>query len=254
MRITDNKYFKSYYDLIGYQIEKLIESYDFSNINTDLGYKTQASAVYSSNIEGNSIDLNSFMNYKLSKEKFKPQKEIQEIENLITAYEFAQSNRLTEKNFLHCHKIFSKTIVIKSKQGKYRQEKVGVFGQSGLVYLAIEPELMKETMKEFFNDLNFLFDSDLSKPEVFYYASLIHLKFAHIHPFLDGNGRAARLMEKWFLAEKLGADFWHLASEKYYKEHQLDYYNNINLGVNYYELNYDKCQPFLLMLPNSMKS
>jgi Fic family protein len=33
---------------------------------------------------------------------------------------------------------------------------------------------------------------------------LIHLRLAQIHPFRDGNGRAARLIEKWFVAEKLG--------------------------------------------------
>ena len=254
MRILDDKYFNQYRDLVGNQIEKLIESFDFTEKSTDLGYKTQASAVYSSNIEGNSIDLNSYMNYKLSQEKFKPHKEIQEIENLISAYEYAQSNLLTEKNFLQCHKIFAKTLVIKSKQGKYRNEKVGVFGQSGLVYLAVEPEFVKETMTGFFNDLDTLLKRDLSKSEAFYFASLIHLKFAHIHPFRDGNGRAARLLEKWFLTEKIGKDFWKLSSEKYYKEHQMDYYNNINLGVNYYELDYDRCIPFLMMLPRSMEN
>jgi len=157
-------------------------------------------------------------------------------------------------NFLHTHKIFAKTLVIKSKQGKYRNEKVGVFGQSGLVYLAIEPELVKETMTEFFNDLATLLKSDLSNSQVFYFASLIHLKFAHIHPFRDGNGRAARLLEKWFLTEKMGKDFWKISSEKFYKEHQMDYYSNLNLGVNYYELNYDKCFPFLMMLPESLDS
>jgi Fic family protein len=254
MRIIDNEYFNQYNDLIGNQIDKLISLFDFAEKTTDLDYKTQASAVYSSNIEGNSIDLNSFMNYKLSQEIFKPQKEIQEIENLVLAYEYAQNNPLTEKNFLHCHKIFAKTLVIKSKQGKYRNEKVGVFGQSGLVYLAIEPELVKETMAEFFNDLGTLLKDDLSNSEVFYFASLIHLKFAHIHPFRDGNGRAARLLEKWFLTEKIGKDFWKISSEKFYKEHQMDYYNNLNLGVNYYELNYDKCIPFLMMLPKSLDS
>ena len=253
MRITDKKYFKQYLELIGFQIEKLIENFEFNEKTSDLGYKTQASAVYSSNIEGNSIDLNSYMNHKLLKEKFKPVKEIQEIENLILAYEFAQKNPLTEKNFLKCHKIFAKTLVIKSLQGKYRNEKVGVFGPSGLVYLAVEPEFVKEEMNNFFTDLENLLKIELTRSEAFYFASLIHLKFAHIHPFRDGNGRAARLLEKWFLAKKLGNDFWKLSSEKYYKDHQMEYYSNINLGVNYYELNYEKCISFLLMLPNSLR-
>ncbi|WP_394370742.1 Fic family protein [Pedobacter endophyticus] len=83
---------------------------------------------------------------------------------------------------------------------------------------------------------------------------LIHLRFAHIHPFRDGNGRAARLLEKWFLAQKLGIELWKIPSEKYYKEHQPEYYKNINLGVNFYELNYDNCLPIITMLPNSLTS
>jgi len=94
---------------------------------------------------------------------------------------------------------------------------------------------------------------ELSNSEIFYFASLIHLKFVHIHPFMDGNGRAARILEKWFLSEKLNPEMWKLTSEKYYKDNQIEYYRNINLGVNYYELNYDKCLPFLLMLINSLK-
>jgi Fic family protein len=252
MKINDDKYYKPYQVLIGEKIDEHIESFDFNEAGTDLGYKTQASAVFSSNIEGNTIDLNSFMNYKLSQEKFKSHKEIREIEDLISAYEFAQSNKLNEKTFLHCHKIFSKNLVIQSKQGKYRTEKVGVFGQSGLVYLAIEPEFVREQMEEFFKGISKLLMRDLPNSAVFYFASVIHLKFVHIHPFMDGNGRAARLIEKWFIAEKLGEKFWKLSSEKYYKEHQAEYYNNINLGVNYYELNYDKCLPFLIMLPQAL--
>jgi len=253
MRITEEKYFNEYYNIIGNQVKSIIASYDFSEKNGELEYITQASAVYSSNIEGNSIDLNSFMNYKLSKKKLKPEKEIQEIEDLISAYEFAQENRLNEKNFLECHKIFSKTLVIKSNRGKYRSEKVGVFGGTGLVYLAIEPEFVKKTMADFFSDLKILLEKELPEAKVLYYASLLHLIFVHIHPFRDGNGRAARLLEKWFLAEKLGSKFWNILTEKFYKENQANYYENINLGVNYYELDYTKCIPFLLMLPESLK-
>jgi len=119
--------------------------------------------------------------------------------------------------------------------------------------MAIEPELVEKEMKVFFQDLNELISLELDEIEVFYFASLIHLRFAHIHPFRDGNGRAARLIEKWFVAEKLGQVFWKIPSEEYYKNNQGRYYETINLGVNFYELNYDKCIEFLEMLPNCLK-
>ena len=165
----------------------------------------------------------------------------------------SRSNDLNENNFLNCHQIFSKTLLIKSKRGKYRNERVGVFGKDGLAYMAIEPEFVENEMKLFFSEIGELISSNLTETEVFYFASLIHLRFAHIHPFMDGNGRAARLLEKWFIAVKLGKNFWKIPSEEYYKNHQSKYYENINLGVNYYELNYDKCLDFLEMLPNCLR-
>jgi len=253
MRITERKYLTAYIQAIGNEIPGLIRNYDFSENKVGFDYMTKSSAVNSSNIEGNSIDLNSYMNYELNKDKFKPGKEIVEIEDLIEAYKLAQKNKLNEKNLLTCHKIFSETLLIKSKRGKYRIEQVGVFDKSGLVYMAVEPELVEQEMKTYFNDIEELITSDLSEVEVFYFASLIHLRFAHIHPFRDGNGRAARLLEKWFISEKLGSDFWKIPTEEYYKLNQVRYYETINLGVNYYELNYDKCSGFLEMLPNCLK-
>ena len=108
-------------------------------------------------------------------------------------------------------------------------------------------------MKAFFLDVHELLSADLTVTDVFYFASLIHLRFAHIHPFRDGNGRAARLLEKWFVAEKLGRDFWKMPSEEHYKKNQARYYETIDLGVNFYELNYDKCIGFLTLLPNCLK-
>ena len=180
-------------------------------------------------------------------------KELEEIENLISAYEFAQSNKLTLENFLESHKILSKNILIKSKQGKIREEKVGVFGDRGLVYLAIEPETVQEEIGKLFSDISELNNEELSVNEIFYFASMIHLVFVKIHPFMDGNGRSARLLEKWFLAEKLGAKAWNIESEKMYFKNRKTYYDNVHIGVNYHELNYEKCLPFLLMLPESLK-
>lgn len=253
MKVTDKRYFDQYKQTLGADLNLLFQKFDFNQRNNDLNYQTQASAVYSSNIEGNTIDLNSFMNYKQFQTKAKPQKEVKEIEDLISAYNFAQDNLLTEGNLLKAHKTLSKQFLIASLRGKYRNAKVGVFGPSGLVYLALEAEHVAAAMKSFFEEIYSLLAASLSLEEVFYFAALIHLRFVHIHPFADGNGRAARLLEKWFLGQKLGKTFWNLPSEKYYKEHLADYYSNINLGVNFYELDYNKCLPFLVMLPGCLK-
>lgn len=60
MLITEKKYFPEYNILVGLKIKAATANFDFSDQNIDLGYSTQASAIYSSNIEGNTIDLNSF--------------------------------------------------------------------------------------------------------------------------------------------------------------------------------------------------
>ena len=89
--------------------------------------------------------------------------------------------------------------------------------------------------------------------EIFYYASYIHLVFVDIHPFNDGNGRAARLLEKWFLAEKLGEIAWYIQSENFYYHHVSDYYKNLNrLGMFYDKLDYAQATPFLEMLPKAV--
>lgn len=249
---SDKTYLKEYGKNLKIDLDSYFDSEQLVNKGLDLGYAIQASAVFSSNIEGNSIDLNSYMNSVINKGKFKQQKEVDEINDLVEAYNFAKENELNESNFLVAHKILSKNLLLESKKGVYRNEKMGVFDVDGLVYLAVEPEFVADKMKEFFDTIGELLSQELSISESFYHAALIHLIFVHIHPFSDGNGRAARLLEKWFLSQSISQKIWAIQSEKYYKEHQSEYYKNINLGVNYYELDYSKCMPFLLMLTDSV--
>lgn len=254
MRITDKKYLSKFVDAINVDIEKLLELNTSRQQDINLDFRVKTSAVYSANIEGNSVDINSYMNSEISKEAFKPRKEIEEISDLVKAYEFAIENELNEENLLEAHRLLSGTILINDKRGKYRTDRMGVYDNSGLVYFAVEPEKVKTETSLFFADVEKLSDTDMDVNEVFYHASLIHLKFAQIHPFWDGNGRTSRLLEKWFLAERLGDKAWKVESEHYYKDRIGDYYQNINLGMDYYSLNYDGCIPFLKMLVDSLKS
>jgi len=212
-------------------------------------YYNQVSAVYSSRIEGNSLDLNSFLN---GTTQYK-QKARQEIEDLLLAYRLAEKTDLNINNLLLVHKILSKNFLIKEKRGVWRDEKMGIFSHKGLVYIAIESEKVPEIMNQFMQEIKQIMNQKLSLEKIFYFASLIHLRFAHIHPFADGNGRVARILEKWFLDKKIGQKAWWIPTEKYYFENRSEYYDSLNLGVNYYELDYSKSQNFLSMLVKSLK-
>jgi Fic family protein len=120
-------------------------------------------------------------------------------------------------------------------------------------YVAASPSIVEREMNKFYNDLSNLLSVELNVQEVFYYAALLHLVFVKIHPFNDGNGRTARLIEKWFLAEKLGEKAWFIQPEKnYYLNHTLYYQNIRKLGLEYNDLDYKNGLYFLEMLPNAL--
>lgn len=218
----------------------------------DFEHYVQSSATFSSNIEGNSIDFDTYLKNKTFKIKSKP-KEMTEIDDLILAYNFAITNTLNKKNFLDSHKILSNTVLsLKSQKGKLRDQQVGIFSGGKVEYMAVEPEFVKEEFNKLFDDINMLLKTTLTEKEVFYFASMIHLIFEKIHPFIDGNGRAGRLLEKWFIASKIGINAWSIQSEKYYAQHKAEYYQKIHIGFNYYVLKMERCIPSLLMLPEAL--
>ena len=120
-------------------------------------------------------------------------------------------------------------------------------------YEAASAGIVQHEYEQFWKELEKLLNTNMNIEEVFYYASLIHLVFVKIHPFNDGNGRTARLLEKWFLSSKLGEKAWYIPSELYYYNNLKTYYHNLaRVGLFYEELKYERGIPFLLMLPQSL--
>lgn len=219
-----------------------------SPVNADFSYLIDSAAVYSSNIEGNTLDLNSFLNSRMSPKKHRP-KEAQEIEDLVSAYGYAKQHALNEKNMLHAHAILSHQFVAATRQGTYRQEPVGVFSRRGLEYMAVEPAFVSQEIKELFAIVMQLLRRKQPVADCFFWAAWLHLMIALIHPFSDGNGRTARLCEKWFLAAMLGTPSFAIPSEEQYWKHRPEYYAALKLGANYWETEMSKAFAFFALLP-----
>lgn len=217
----------------------------------DFNFYVANSAVHSSNIEGNTVNFDTYLK-SIEFNLHLKTKEIQEIDDLVEAYQFARSNELTLHNVLKTHAIMTQSFLVKTECGKIRGVKVGVRSEGRLIYLAIEPKFVKQELEKLFSDISILLKVELTTTEIFYYAAFIHLVFVNIHAFVDGNGRATRLIEKWFLAKKLGENVWCITSEKNYWDNRPSYYKNLQIGVNYYEVDYSRSIPFLLMLPESL--
>jgi len=225
-----------------------------AEISTDtFSFYTSVASVFSSKIEGEEIELDSYIKHKAMGMEFKSDY-TKKIDDLYNAYTFAKQNRLTPQNISQVHILLAQNFVQRHKLGKFRSHHMYVATDDGRIeYVATSPYEIEKEMQKLYSDIDNLLKAELNIEEVFYYAAFIHLVFVKIHPWNDGNGRTARLLEKWFLAQKLGEKAWFLQSEKmYYQQHQA-YYKNIRLvGLEYSTLDLNQALPFLLMLPKSI--
>jgi Fic family protein len=101
-------------------------------------------------------------------------------------YNLAKGKEITEANIKELHRLFYYRIDEK-QAGKYRKHKVII---TGTTFIPPAPELIPDLMKSFVNNIP-AYRKELHPVE---FAAIIHKELVIIHPFLDGNGRAARLI------------------------------------------------------------
>lgn len=244
----------AYLEQVPRGLQAAFEALQDAEISTDtFSFYTSVSSVFSSKIEGEEIELDSYIKHKRFGIAFLPDY-TKKIDDLYNAYTFAQTHELNERNIATAHQLLSKHILVKTRQGVLRHQPMYVTTPEGRIeYVAAAPFELKTEMDKFYADISWLLKADLSLEEVFFYAAMLHLVFVKIHPWNDGNGRSARLLEKWFLAQKLGEKAWFVQSEKMYYQFHSTYYQNIrSLGLEYAALDYTQALPFLQMLPNAV--
>lgn len=86
------------------------------------------------------------------------------------------------------------------------------------------------------NELNSFVNTHLGKIDSIILAGLFHRQYVIIHPFMDGNGRTARLLTTAILG-KAGLDLFEIFSfENYYNQNITRYFKAVGLEGDYYDL------------------
>ena len=255
LQIISTYLLPTYLEQVPKNLQRVFNKLQDAEISTNtFSFYTSVATVFSSKIEGENIELDSYIKHKKFGVEFLPDY-TKKIDDLYNAYHFAKNASLNKTNTAEARRLLSKNLVSIHQQGKYRTQNMYVTTSDGRIeYVAASPLVLETEMNKFHEDLDLLLKTELTIEETFYFASMIHLVFVKIHPWNDGNGRSARLYEKWFLAQKLGEKAWFLQSEKMYYNHHQTYYTNIRkLGLEYQELEYSVSISFLLMLPTALE-
>jgi Fic family protein len=195
---------------------------------------------YNSNaIEGNTLSLRETdlvinrgltIGNKTLKEHFEA---LNHKEGIQFLYDFVKKKKeLDEKSILEIHRIVLKNID-DLNAGRYRNVNVMITGAVHLPPSAVKvPRLIAELVEWYYEHR-----ADLSAAEL---AAWIHYKMVYIHPFIDGNGRTARLLMNLILMRRgyPPAVILNIDRKKYYRalkeadrEHYDGYFNFMGRSI-----------------------
>ena len=203
----------------------------------ELRSEAMATSTYAStSIEGNPLPLTEVRRILKTEPAHLRQSEREVINYNRVLQELYREQRqpLTATRLLEIHSGVVQGLLPKHQTGRWRQEPVVVHEprSGGIVYLppdhAVVPQLMDELVT-FVETQRMVLDPLLL-------AGVFHKQFVIIHPFVDGNGRTARLATNLLLAG-LGVNLFHLLSfENYYNRNVSRYFQMVGLYGDYYTL------------------
>jgi Fic family protein len=203
----------------------------------ELSLKKEArihSAHSSTSIEGNKLTLEQVKALSENKEVVASTKDKQEVLNYLEALDdipkYAAAKSIDVKLFLKIHKTITKATLKDSKDcGVFRNKQVfvgkrifdGTQLKEVVEYMPPETKDVPRLVEEFLDWLNSKQAKEIN-PVIL--AGIAHYEIARIHPFIDGNGRTARLLATLILY-KSGFDHRRFfALDDFYDENRPAYY------------------------------
>jgi len=172
-------------------------------------------------IEANSLSVDQVFDVIAGKIVIGPKHEIQEVKNIYRAYQMIQSfDGYKETDLLKAHKMILE--VIDDNAGNYRTQGVGVFKNNIPIFFAPTEELVPKLMKDLFNWLK-----NEKETPILIKSCIFHYELLFIHPFMDGNGRVARLWQNVLLT-KWNPIFEYVPIENMILKNQEKYYQSIS--------------------------
>lgn len=226
------------------RIEVLREKIALCPIHPKEEYRLKHEAIlsmvhHSTAIEGNTLNEFEIEKVLAGKKIDAQDREIHEVKNYKKALDWISRKKtadITGKDILKIHNLVSTNILRKERTGKYRQEPVYVVSRTlisqEIRYTAPDHKKVPRLVKDLCDWINASRKQKLSPIII---AAIAHAEIAAIHPFIDGNGRTARLLATLILYTE-HYDFRKLfALENYYNTNRRDYYAAIHLGKNYQE-------------------
>ncbi len=146
----------------------------------------------------------------------------------------SRKNKMSMSLVASIQKIVTDGLLPKNQSGKFRVEAVFVNDPrtKRTVYLPPEVDEVVPLLKEL---VEFVLKNERMLDPLIV-AGIFHKQFVIIHPFIDGNGRTARLTSKVLLA-LMGLDTFNLFSfENYYNKNVTRYFQKVGLFGNYYDI------------------